>query len=428
MASISNKNGAKAVQVITHTGERKTINLGRASESATATCAKWAQTISDALKHGEPVDTRAIKWLSGLSDKVHARIARAGLAEPRQSTTPAAVAKLAATTQAYIDCRTDIEESSRENLRKARRNLVAFFGDDQDMAAITPAQADDFKRWLLAKYERTTVCQRIKRTKTMFKDAARRHLIGSNPFTDVVAGSDSNSDNDAFVDRETITKVMAATADNSWKLVIALSRFGGLRIPSELLKLRWVDVLWDQRRIVIHAKKTEKIDGKAVRIIPLFNELEPLLRQQFEDAEEGAEYVLPDRLRLHSNLGTTFQRFIKRAGVKPWPRQFHNLRASRETELLDLVGPKATYDWIGNDERTARKHYLRTTDEHFARVLGPAPAGFAAQIAAVRDGNGSQVFATPLPTIEISPELPWDAMACDLMRTSSALIDGPRGT
>jgi hypothetical protein len=34
------------------------------------------------------------------------------------------------------------------------------------------------------------------------------------------------------------------------------------------------------------------------------------------------------------NLRTQFLKIIKRAGLKAWPRLFHNLRASRQTELM----------------------------------------------------------------------------------------------
>ena len=34
------------------------------------------------------------------------------------------------------------------------------------------------------------------------------------------------------------------------------------------------------------------------------------------------------------NLRTQFCRIIRRAGFAPWPKLWHNLRASRESELL----------------------------------------------------------------------------------------------
>ena len=74
-------------------------------------------------------------------------------------------------------------------------------------------------------------------------------------------------------------------------------------------------------------------------MVPLFPELRPILEEAFDLAPEGAVYVV-ERYREASmgpkgwrncNLRTQFERIINRAGVEPWPRLFHNLRASRET-------------------------------------------------------------------------------------------------
>ena len=79
-------------------------------------------------------------------------------------------------------------------------------------------------------------------------------------------------------------------------------------------------------------------------MIPLFPELVEPLMTSAERAPEGAVYVVDERLRRclspqygwrNANLRTQFERVIRRAGLAPWPRLFHALRASRETELLD---------------------------------------------------------------------------------------------
>jgi hypothetical protein len=73
------------------------------------------------------------------------------------------------------------------------------------------------------------------------------------------------------------------------------------------------------------------------------------------------------------NLRTEFKRIIKRAGLEPWPRLFHNLRASRETELAERFPLHVVTAWLGNTTEVAQKHYLQTTDEHFQRALEPDP-------------------------------------------------------
>ena len=69
------------------------------------------------------------------------------------------------------------------------------------------------------------------------------------------------------------------------------------------------------------------------------------------------------------NLRTTFDKIIKRAGFVPWPKLFQNLRATRETELMETYPAHVVVAWIGHSETVARKHYLQTTDAHFEKAV-----------------------------------------------------------
>ena len=71
----------------------------------------------------------------------------------------------------------------------------------------------------------------------------------------------------------------------------------------------------------------------------------------------------------NANLRTRFQKIIKLAGLKPWPRLLHNLRASRQTELADQYPEHVACLWIGNSKTVAREHYLSITPEHMQRAI-----------------------------------------------------------
>src|SRR5262249_47441379 len=57
----------------------------------------------------------------------------------------------------------------------------------------------------------------------------------------------------------------------------------------------------------------------------------------------------------------------RRAGVKPWPRLFQNLRASCETELAQSYPLHVVCAWIGNSAKVAADHYLQVTEADFER-------------------------------------------------------------
>ena len=52
-----------------------------------------------------------------------------------------------------------------------------------------------------------------------------------------------------------------------------------------------------------------------------------------------------------------------------WPKLFHNLRASRQTELTARFPLHVVCGWIGNSAPIADKHYLQITDDHYADAV-----------------------------------------------------------
>ena len=239
-----------------------------------------------------------------------------------------------------------------------------------DIEAFTAFDAEEYRRYLLDQgLAENTIRRRCKRIKQFFTAAQKKRLISENPFVDIPTNSVSNSKRQQFINREDIQKVIDACPNNEWKLIFALARYGGLRIPSELHGLTWDDILWDKRRFIIHSPKTEHIGGRGARICPLFPELEPYLMEAFQQASSGQKKVIVVDLDSRSNLRTQARRIIKRAGLKPWEKTFQNLRASRETELVEDFPVHVVTGWLGNSPDVARKHYLQTHEEHFQRAI-----------------------------------------------------------
>jgi integrase len=156
-----------------------------------------------------------------------------------------------------------------------------------------------------------------------------------------------------------------ACPDAEWRLIVALVRFGGLRSPSETFALRWGDIDWEHDRFTVTSPKTEHNAGGESRIVPLFPELRPHLEAAFDAAPEGTEYVISRHRLASKNLRSTLLRIMERAGVKPWPRLFQNMRASREMELTQSHPLHVVVGWIGNSALIAAKHYPQITDGDF---------------------------------------------------------------
>lgn len=117
------------------------------------------------------------------------------------------------------------------------------------------------------------------------------------------------------------------------------------------------------------------------RLVPVFPELAALFREAFEAAEPGAVYCCP---QYHANIcGQIYRKVVlqtmARAGVKHWPKLFQNCRASRETELAERYPVQVVCSWIGNSPAVAARHYLQTTEEHYARATAEVAQNVAQQ-------------------------------------------------
>jgi integrase len=262
--------------------------------------------------------------------------------------------------------------------------LVEFFGGDRRLDSITAADAERWRIWLATEGNRrnkackkmadNTVRRRTGRVRQFFTYAIKQGVISSNPFDGLPASVHGNTKRQQFVPSQTIETVLDTATCADLRAIIALSRYGGLRIPSEAVRLTWQDVDFEAGRLTINAKKTEHHKDGGVRFCPIFPELRPFLQELYDRAKPGIDCPMSTpvitRWRSSSqNIGTAVHKLLKAAGVKPWPRLFNNLRASRETELFAEYPLKDVCSWIGNSETVAMKHYAMPTTDSFQRAV-----------------------------------------------------------
>ena len=373
MASISrDSNGTRRIQFVARDGKRKAIRLGNVTQKQAETVLLKIEHLVAASFTGHPLDADTAKWVSDRDDKFADKLARVGLIPKREETH----GRLGEFIDDYLAGRTDIKPRTRTCLLQVRSNLVAYFGENKPLRDITPGDADEWRRWMLSPEKKlgdNTVRRRAGRAKQLFRAAQRKRVILDNPFADMRDCTvRANKTREYFLSRGDVAKVLKACPDHEWRLIVVLARFGGLRTPSETLLLRWSDVDWERGRLLIHSPKTEHHEGKEFRWIPLFPELREDLEAAFDRASEGAEFVITRYRDAEQNLRTHFLRIINRAGLKPWPKLFQNLRATRETELAETNPIHVVTAWMGHSQLIAAKHYLQVTDEHYERAAQKA--------------------------------------------------------
>ena len=245
MASISTdkKTGNRRILFTGQNRKRKVIYLGNAPMKTALAIKARVESLAAAMLAGHAVDSDTAAWLGGLDRVLHEKLVAVGLATPRESATktekPAAT--LGPFLSQYIEGRTDMKGRSRAGLQQTARNLIDYFSADCDMAIITPGDADEFRIHLRQTLADNTVRRRCSRAKQFFRAAVRKKLIPENPFGDMKGCTvKAVTDRFYFITREEAFKVLEACPTAEWRLIFALARFGGLRIPSELLALRLV--------------------------------------------------------------------------------------------------------------------------------------------------------------------------------------------
>jgi integrase len=76
----------------------------------------------------------------------------------------------------------------------------------------------------------------------MLEDAVRLGHVLTPPWKHVWQGGGDLSERRAYVSIADAERVIAHCPNVWWRLLAALARFGGLRVPSEAFSLAWGDV------------------------------------------------------------------------------------------------------------------------------------------------------------------------------------------
>ena len=363
--------------------ERRTFRLSNVSKTTADRYFVHIAHLNEARRTNSTVRGETVEFLNALGKRDYKRLAKLGLVEPRE---PDEKEKQPTTLGAWLDefermKSPDWKPASKVVFGHTRRNLLDCFSAETLLADVTVLDAENFERHLKTEeLARATMAKRCSIARTVFEAARKHRLIGANPFkdADIKVVTKGNKKRQVMIGREDTQRVINVCPDAEWRLLVGLARYGGLRVPSEALSLRWEHINWERGELFVPSPKTEHHEGHESRLVPLFAELRPLLQEAFEQAEPGAVWVInrhrskfkegvPDWQGV--NLRTQFQRIIRRSGVKPWPRLWVNLRSSRDTELADQFPSHVVNSWLGHTERVANEHYRQTTQEHFERAI-----------------------------------------------------------
>jgi len=184
------------------------------------------------------------------------------------------------------------------------------------------------------------------------------------PTFDVVLGRDQEKKPEILTIQE-IQKLikLAYESNHSWKRVWTAALLTGMR-SGELFALTWKDVDFENR--LLNVNKSHNCRLKVIkstkagywRQVPISDELERVLREQFEETQ-GEEYVFPRFWEWGKGLQAKVLRSFCYVHGLP-SIKFHTLRACFATQMLRSgVEPAKVMKICGWKELKTMQHYIR---------------------------------------------------------------------
>lgn len=247
MASIArDPNGCRRILFVAPDGRRPTIRLGKASQRAAEAVKLRVEQLLECRLLKMPLPADLAKWVAGLEPRLQEKLARVGLIDEVK---PAA--KLGQFLAEFLERRAiDYKPASLIAWRQVARALTEFLGADCPLAEVTPERAEAFRQSMLAAGLRaTTIHKRLQHARMFFSHAQRQGLVDANPFALVRHRPGDAAERRAYIPEADALRVIECAPNITWKLLIALSRFAGLRVPSKAFSLRWQDVDWERGRL-----------------------------------------------------------------------------------------------------------------------------------------------------------------------------------
>ena len=351
-------------------GKRRSLRLGKMPKKAAETVKSHVEEIISCRLAGRSLTAETSDWLGKLPDDTLAKLAKAELVTFQRHT-------LGELLEAFRKQKSGVKQSTLDVYDYTEHRLFSYFDRTTPLRRLLPEDFEKWKTFLQTDYRsprtgkalvEATVAGAVTKMKAVFNWAIKDKWITKeqNPLAGVGRGSFASRGKFREVTMDEYYRLLATCPCQEWRVIIALARIGGLR-PSEILRLRWVDVVWLKSRFLVTSTKTERYQGKEKRYVPLFRLLWIELERLAEcESSKGKEFVI-NRYRdpEHSNMRHQFSLIVKKAGLEPIPRPFDSMREIRSTEIYNAFGAVKESEWIGHSTKIAKDCYIKVLESDY---------------------------------------------------------------
>ncbi len=306
------------------------------------------------------------KWLADLTDERYAKLEKIGLVQKRRG--KVLFISFLEEFFARHASNNDLADSTPAVWHRAIAKAKEFWKHDVPIDELKGQDFADFRGFLKKQKGKSGGCwaeATVNKTCGVISQALNaavlEGILDRNPLRGwVKTTAGANPENWEYIESDTIRLLITSTSCPEERLLLGLSRFAALRIPSEIRELTWGDLqVSPDGQCGILKVRTPKTSnsGKHFKEVPICRELLALWQQAEGDA--SSEHVFP-RLRGYSNPQMILRRLCDRSGVVVWRRISHNLRASCLSDWMRNFGVIEVSQWAGNSPKVLLTHYCRS--------------------------------------------------------------------
>jgi integrase len=172
-----------------------------------------------------------------------------------------------------------------------------------------------------------------------------------------------------FLSPEEIKLIFESDATESDKSIYAVMLFTGIR-PGEAINLRWGDINFSGREIIIAEKADWSPKNRLERAIPMSNEIYNLLRRIDKKPDKGQHVFLNSSGRKYTihGLETNFKRLMKNLNIKrATPHTFRHTFAS--LMVMKYGNLRTIQEILGHSSIKTTEIYAHLSNEHIKEMI-----------------------------------------------------------
>lgn len=371
-------------------GKRKAVRMGPLPADEADEAKRRLSLLEAAFKADKAPDPVTAAWVASLNETLHRRVLSTGLAGEGGNKPPKCKQTLTVLIAKWQPT-LDVTEATYRNYKMVTRSLRDFFGDDREVATITPAEADAFAKWLRVKgrrqgdkpLSRAATSRRLRQARTILQFAVRLRWIEESPFSHIKSRGETNPLRNYYVTQRLVDAIIKACPDPELAAMVALCRYVTFRGLSEFAGLKWGDIHFGREEVLVKSPKTQRhpggesriapigpaaVVGKSEEVVAMAAKAKAAIDRLWDASPKGVEYVFP-RLREVSSaaINQKLEAVCRDIGVAMWCKPWPNMRASCETDwVLAGVSIFETARWTGHSPDIALKHYNRIAKDRVA--------------------------------------------------------------